>query len=97
MAEFEIPQTVRWIGHNGEASPRILVVGTLDTKFAELCFLADAIDAAGGTPILLDSSLSGEAVPAATYPVIGAAEVAGAAGSCRSGSSHRRAACWCRP
>ncbi|MFN8215521.1 MAG: Tm-1-like ATP-binding domain-containing protein [Solirubrobacterales bacterium] len=81
MAEFEIPQTVRWIGHNGEASPRILVVGTLDTKFAELCFLADAIDAAGGTPILLDSSLSGEAVPAATYPVIGAAEVAGAAGS----------------
>ena len=52
---------------------RIYVVGTADTKGAELRFLADAIRTAGGHPLVVDV---GTRMPATT-PDIAAAEVAG--------------------
>ncbi len=41
--------------------PRILVAGILDTKGAEIKFIADRVCAAGGEPIVLELSLKGEA------------------------------------
>lgn len=57
------------------------MIGTLDTKEEEIAFLADAIVEAGGSPLLLDSSLCGSATPSSRHPVIEAAEVARASGS----------------
>ncbi len=51
------------------------MIGTLDTKGEEIGFLADAIVEAGGSPLLLDSSVSGR-VAGSHYPLIGSAEVA---------------------
>ena len=51
---------------------RIYVVGTADTKGAEMRFLAQAITAAGGHPLVVDVGTSAPAIP----PDISATEVA---------------------
>jgi uncharacterized protein (UPF0261 family) len=58
----------------------VLVIGTLDTKGAEIEFLAEAIVARGADPLLLDSSTKdGEIVT--KFDLISRDQVAGAAGS----------------
>lgn len=56
------------------------MIGTLDTKRAEILYLAQAIVEAGGSPVLLDSSVSDGAV-AADLPLISRGEVARASSS----------------
>ena len=58
----------------------MLVIGTLDTKSAEIEYLAAAIDRRGATPLLLDSS-TGEREASSRFEVIVRGEVAAAAGS----------------
>lgn len=41
-------------------SPRIIVIGTGDTKSDELLFMAGVIDNAGGVPVMIDVSILGE-------------------------------------
>lgn len=41
--------------------PRILVIGTGDTKSEELLFMAEVIGRAGGLPVMIDVSILGEA------------------------------------
>lgn len=43
-------------GAAGDITPNVLVIGTFDTKAAELAALADTIEALGGAVILLDTS-----------------------------------------
>ena len=40
--------------------PRILVIGTGDTKSDELSYLAGKVEAAGGNPVMLDVSVLGD-------------------------------------
>jgi uncharacterized protein (UPF0261 family) len=75
VEEYEISSFVRSAEHSGEWRHGILVIGTLDTKGEEIGFLADAIVEAGGAPVLLDSSVSGEPAES-TYPLITSAAVA---------------------
>ncbi len=58
----------------------MLVIGTLDTKGAEIEYLAEAIESRGATPLLLDSStVGGDA--ASNFELIPRGRVAEAAGS----------------
>jgi D-alanyl-D-alanine carboxypeptidase len=41
-------------------APRILIVGTGDTKADELLFMRDCIGKAGGVPVMMDASVLGE-------------------------------------
>lgn len=43
-----------------QAFPRILIIGTGDTKAAEILFMQECIGAAGGRPILMDVSVLGD-------------------------------------
>ena len=58
----------------------MLVIGTLDTKGAEIEYLAAAIEGRGATPLLLDSSTA-EGDAASKFELISRARVAEAAGS----------------
>jgi uncharacterized protein (UPF0261 family) len=58
--------------------PRIVVIGTLDTKGKEIEYVRNRISALGGEPIVIDSGILGE--PIAIIPEISRAEVAKAAG-----------------
>lgn len=44
------------------SSPKIAVIGSLDTKLAETVFLAEAVREHGGDPFLIDTSASGQPV-----------------------------------
>jgi uncharacterized protein (UPF0261 family) len=80
VEEYESSGFVRSAEHSEGSRRGILVIGTLDTKGQEIGFLADAIVDAGGSPVLLDSSVSGK--PAGSnYPLITSAEVASASKS----------------
>jgi uncharacterized protein (UPF0261 family) len=67
--------SVRSLEQAPAEGPSILVIGTLDTKGQEIEFLADAIVEAGGSPVLLDSSVS-EGTAASRYPLLTRADVA---------------------
>lgn len=56
------------------------MIGTLDTKRDEIAYLASAIVDAGGSPVLLDSSVSDGDV-AIDFPLVSRADVAEAGGS----------------
>ena len=71
---------VRFLEQRAGEAPSILVVGTLDTKADDIAFIAEAITDLGGHPVLLDSSVT-PGVFESTYPVVGRAEVASAAGT----------------
>jgi uncharacterized protein (UPF0261 family) len=58
--------------------PRIVVIGTLDTKGKEIEYVRDRIRALGGEPIVIDSGILGE--PIAIAADVSRAEVAKAAG-----------------
>ena len=58
-------------------APRILVVGTVDTKSDEIAFLAEHIVQAGGQPLVMDVGVLGRG---AVVPRISNSEVAAAAG-----------------
>ncbi len=75
MVRDDSSDFVRLLERSGSAGPTILVIGTLDTKDLEIEFLADAIVDAGGSPVLLDSSVS-SGTAESEYPLIGRAEVA---------------------
>ena len=47
--------------------PRILVIGTGDTKSEELLFMAEVIGKAGGVPVMVDVSILGDAPYAPDY------------------------------
>ena len=57
--------------------PRILIVGTADTKSDEIAFMADQVRAAGGQPLLMDV---GVLAPGRLQPDLSNAQVAAAAG-----------------
>ena len=80
MANTKHADFVRSLEHPDSNSPCVLVIGTLDTKAEEINFLAEAIATAGGSPVLLDSSVApGEA--ASEFPTISRADVALSSGS----------------
>lgn len=58
-------------------APRILIVGTVDTKSEEIAFVADRVAAAGGTALVMDVGVGGSGT---LLPAIRNAEVAAAAG-----------------
>ena len=58
-------------------SPRVLIVGTVDTKGDELGFLREQVLAAGGQPQLMDVGVRGTG---GLVPEVSSAEVAAAAG-----------------
>ncbi|OEI82999.1 UPF0261 family protein [Brucella sp. BO3] len=58
-------------------SPRILVIGTGDTKSDELLFMADVIERAGGTPVMIDVSILGNPPYEPAYSKHDVAEAAG--------------------
>lgn len=60
------------------AEPRVLIIGTADTKSDELCYLADRVRLAGGVPLHMDV---GVLEPARYTPDFSNAEVARAGGS----------------
>jgi len=61
------------------ASPRILLIGTLDTKGVEIEYTRDRLRALGATPIVLDSGILGEPIAiAADIPREAVARAAGA-------------------
>ncbi|ASY72929.1 hypothetical protein N181_02600 [Sinorhizobium fredii USDA 205] len=57
--------------------PRILVIGTGDTKCDELQFMASVIDQAGGLPVMVDVSILGDPPYAPDYSKHDIAEAAG--------------------
>lgn len=59
------------------STPRILIVGTVDTKREEIGFMAEQVRAAGGQALLMDV---GVLAPGRLQPDLGNAEVAAAAG-----------------
>lgn len=61
------------------SSPRILVIGTLDTKGVEIGYTRDRLRALGATPVVLDSGILGE--PIAITADIPREDVARAAGA----------------
>jgi uncharacterized protein (UPF0261 family) len=80
VGSYDSRDSVRSSERSGAGNLVVLVVGTLDTKEAEIEFLAEAIAAHGADPLLLDSStVAGEA--GSRFPVIDRAKVARAAGS----------------
>jgi uncharacterized protein (UPF0261 family) len=44
----------------GVSAPRIALIGTLDTKGAEIAYVRDRIAASGGTAVVIDSGILGE-------------------------------------
>lgn len=58
--------------------PRVVVIGTLDTKGAEIAYVRARLLAAGVTPVVIDVGILGE--PVATDPDITREEVASAGG-----------------
>lgn len=58
-------------------SPRILVIGTGDTKSDELLFMADVIERAGGSPVMIDVSILGNPPYEPAYSKHDVAEAAG--------------------
>jgi uncharacterized protein (UPF0261 family) len=74
------PDFVRVLERHDPLGPAILVIGTVDTKHEEITFLADAIVEAGGSPVLLDSSVS-DGRARSRYPLIAREQVAAAAKS----------------
>jgi uncharacterized protein (UPF0261 family) len=58
--------------------PRIVVIGTLDTKGKEIEYVRNRISALGGEPIVIDSGILGE--PIAIVPDVSRDEVAKSAG-----------------
>lgn len=58
-------------------APRILIVGTVDTKSDEIAFIAEQVLAAGGIPVVMDVGVLGSG---AVMPDIHNVEVAAAAG-----------------
>ncbi|HZG50161.1 MAG TPA: Tm-1-like ATP-binding domain-containing protein, partial [Thermoleophilaceae bacterium] len=58
--------------------PGIALVGTLDTKGAEIAYVRDGLLALGTRPVVIDSGILGE--PADCEPDVTHAEVAAAAG-----------------
>lgn len=70
-------------GRNGgltmTPTPTVLLIGTLDTKGAEIAYLAERVRALGAATLILDSGILGE--PIGVTPDITRAEVAQAAGS----------------
>jgi uncharacterized protein (UPF0261 family) len=58
--------------------PRILVAGILDTKGAEIRYLADRVRAAGGDPSIMELTVGGDEVG---WADIGVAELAGRVGT----------------
>lgn len=59
-------------------TPRIVVLGALDTKADEVAHLADAVERAGGRPVVVDTSASGTTSPRAD---VEAAAIVAAAGT----------------
>jgi len=49
------------------ASSKVVVMGTLDTKAAPLCYLAERVAAAAGQPLVLDVGVRGEFVPPPSF------------------------------
>src|SRR5215217_1976578 len=62
----------------GPAEPGIALIGTLDTKGAEIAYVRDRLRALGARPLVVDSGILGEAD--GIEPDVGRAEVARAAG-----------------
>ena len=60
------------------SQPRILVAGILDTKGAEIRYLADRVRAAGGEPTIMELTAGGDVVD---WADIGLAELAGRVGT----------------
>ena len=58
--------------------PWIALIGTLDTKSAEIAYVRDRLRALGARPIVIDTGILGE--PSGIEPDIPHAEVAAAAG-----------------
>src|SRR5205814_7411828 len=67
-------------GRKRMSSPAILVIGTLDTKGAEIGYVRDRIEALGATAIVLDSGILREPISGRVAD-ISREEVALAAGS----------------
>jgi uncharacterized protein (UPF0261 family) len=59
-------------------TPKVLIVGTCDTKSDEIAYLRDAVVRAGGEPLVMDVGVLGHGH---VVPDIGNAEVAAAAGT----------------
>lgn len=55
------------VGRASARAPKVLVIGTFDTKAAELGALADEIEALGGSTVLLDTSARYAERPADAY------------------------------
>jgi uncharacterized protein (UPF0261 family) len=80
VESFKSFDFVRSVEHPDATGPAVLVIGTLDTKAEEIGFLAEAIVEAGGSPVLLDSSVTvGES--RSSHPIIGRSEAALASGT----------------
>src|SRR5881275_1101716 len=74
-----LPRTGRGAGGEGSSTPAVLLIGTLDTKGAEIAFIRDCLRRDHGVPVLvLDSGILGE--PLGIVPDIGHEAVATAAG-----------------
>src|SRR2546421_1068261 len=73
------PRTGRGTGGEGSLTPAVLLIGTLDTKGAEIAFVRDCLRQDHGVPVIvLDSGILGE--PLGIVPDIGHDAVAAAAG-----------------
>ncbi len=67
------------------AAPRILLIGTADTKAAELAFLVTSIEQAGGTVVFMDVGVGPSTIPKAA---IGNTDVAAAANTTIDAIAH---------
>jgi uncharacterized protein (UPF0261 family) len=80
VGSYDSRDSVRSSERTDAGSLAVLVIGTLDTKGAEIEYLAEAIEGRGATPLLLDSSTAaGDA--ASKFELIPRRRVAEAAGS----------------
>ena len=70
-------------------TPRILIVGTVDTKSDEIGFMAEQVVAAGGQPLIMDVGVLGHG---RLQPDVANTEVAAAAGEAELALSEARAA-----
>jgi uncharacterized protein (UPF0261 family) len=81
VASNDNRESVRSTERSGSGALTVLVIGTLDTKLAEIEFLAAALAASGAAPLLLDSSTGRKEAEPAGFPLIGRDEVSRAAGT----------------
>jgi uncharacterized protein (UPF0261 family) len=80
VGSYDSGDSVRSSERADDGGLAVLVIGTHDTKGAEIEYLAEAVESRGATPLLLDSSTaSGES--ATRFELIPRGRVAGAAGS----------------